>query len=318
FGQSYKDINRLLAVFDNSHISKRYVSMPLHWYQEEHSFTEANRIYQLVGIDLVEKASRAAMTEAGAEPKDIGAIIFVSSTGIATPTIDASLTQKLGLPENSKRIPIWGLGCAGGVSGLARAAEIAGITKGKSVLLVALELCSLTFQRDDFSKANLVGASIFSDGAAAVLLSVEGKGPEIVDSFSHLFPNSADIMGWDIIETGLKVRFSKTIPHIIKKCLPELLNKACNAWAIESKEIEHYIVHPGGAKVIEAYKESLGLTDEALRYARQNLHDFGNMSSASILFEIKDFMSHNIKEGKYGVLLALGPGFSAEQVLFKW
>ncbi len=318
FRQSFKDINRLLTIFDNSQINKRYVSMPLEWYGKEHSFAETNQIYEQVGLNLAEKASLAAIREAGITLNDIGMVIFVSSTGIATPTIDAALIQRLGLPENVKRVPIWGLGCAGGVSGIARAAELAKTIKRKSVLLVALELCSLTFQREDFSKANFVGASIFGDGAAAVLLSVGGDGPEIVDSYSHLFPKSADIMGWDVVDTGLKVRFSKSIPHIVMKYLPELIVKACKNWDVDPKKIQHYIVHPGGAKVIQAYKESLGLTDDALQYAVQTLYNYGNISSASVLFEMKEFMSNTISEGRYGVMLALGPGFSAEKVLFIW
>lgn len=318
FRQSFKDINRLLTIFDNSQINKRYVSMPLEWYGKEHSFAETNQIYEQVGLNLAEMASLAAIREAGITLNDIGMVIFVSSTGIATPTIDAALIQRLGLPENVKRVPIWGLGCAGGVSGIARAAELAKTIKRKSVLLVALELCSLTFQREDFSKANFVGASIFGDGAAAVLLSVGGDGPEIVDSYSHLFPKSADIMGWDVVDTGLKVRFSKSIPHIVMKYLPELIVKACKNWDVDPKKIQHYIVHPGGAKVIQAYKESLGLTDDALQYAVQTLYNYGNISSASVLFEMKEFMSNTISEGRYGVMLALGPGFSAEKVLFIW
>ncbi|WP_371361751.1 Alpha-pyrone synthesis polyketide synthase-like Pks11 [Sporomusa rhizae] len=318
FRQSFKDINRLLTIFDNSQINKRYVSMPLGWYGKEHSFAETNQIYEQVGLNLAEKASLAAICEAGIKLNDIDMVIFVSSTGIATPTIDAALIQRLGLPENVKRIPIWGLGCAGGVSGVARAAELAKTIKSKSVLLVALELCSLTFQREDFSKANFVGASIFGDGAAAVLLSVGGDGPEIVDSYSHLFPKSADIMGWDVVNSGLKVRFSKSIPHIITKYLPELIVKACKNWDVDPKKIQHYIVHPGGAKVIQAYKDSLGLTEDVLQYAVETLYNYGNISSASVLFEMKEFMTNTISERRYGVMLALGPGFSAEKVLFKW
>lgn len=318
FGQSFRDINRLLAIFDNNHINRRYIAMPLEWYGIEHSFAETNLIYEQVGLSLAEEASLVAIREAGIRPVDIGMVIFVSSTGIATPTIDAALIQRMGLPENVKRVPIWGLGCAGGVSGLARATELAKTVNRKSVLLVAVELCSLTFQRRDFSKANFVGASIFGDGAAAVLLSVDGDGPEIIDSFSHLFPKSADIMGWDVVDTGLKVRFSKSIPHIVMKNLPELIVRACKNWDVDPGKIQHYIVHPGGAKVIQAYKESLGLTDNALQYAVQTLYNYGNISSVSVLFEMKEFMSNTISEGRYGVMLALGPGFSAEKVLFIW
>lgn len=318
FGQSYKDINRLLTIFDHSHIRQRYLAMPKVWYQSEHSFAEANAIYKEVGLDLAEQACLAAIREAGIKTDEIGMILFVSSTGIATPTFDALLIEKLGLKADTKRVPIWGLGCAGGVAGLARAAEFAKMMPGKSVLIVGLELCSLTFQCNDFSKANLVGTSLFADGAAAVLLSTNGDGPEIRSSSSHLFSQSEDIMGWDLVETGLKVRFSKSIPQLIMKFLPQVVSDSCKSWYIESDKIAYYIVHPGGAKVIQAYKESLELNDDILQYAVQTLYNYGNMSSVSVLFELKAFMHHSVKKGKYGLMLALGPGFSAEQVLFLW
>jgi len=318
FGHSYKDINRLLTIFDNKHIHKRYLAMPMEWYEEEHSFAEANLIYQQVGLELAEQASRAAIQAAKIDPLDIGMIIFVSSTGIATPTLDSMLIQRLGLAEHTKRVPIWGLGCAGGVAGLALAAQLAIAVTGKSVLIVAVELCSLTFQRNDFSKANLIGTSLFADGAAAVLISEDGDGPELVNSYSHLFPKSADVMGWDIVETGLKVRFSKSIPHIIMNFLPAVIENCCTFWNIEQRNIEYYVVHPGGEKVIQAYQNSLGLPEDVLQYAAWTLYEYGNMSSVSILFEMKEFISHSIRRGKHGIMLALGPGFSAEQVLFKW
>lgn len=318
FGHSYKDINRLLTIFDHKHIHKRYLAMPMEWYDKEHSFAETNLIYQQVGLRLAEQASRAAIQSSGIDPLEIGMIIVVSSTGIVTPTLDSMLIQTLGLAVHTKRIPIWGLGCAGGVAGLARAAELAKTMTGKSVLLITLELCSLTFQRNDFSKANLVGTSLFADGAAAVIISTAGDGPEIINSYSHLFPKSADVMGWDIVETGLKVRFSKSIPQIILKFLPKVMENSCANWNIDQSKIEYYIVHPGGGKVIEAYQESLNLSEDILQYATQILYGYGNMSSVSVLFEMKEFISHSIRKGKYGIMLALGPGFSAEQVLFLW
>lgn len=318
FKQSYPEIQRLLTVFDHSQIGQRYVAMPLDWYEIEHSFAEANQIYEQVGLTLAVQASRAAMVEAGIEPSDIGLVIFVSSTGIATPSLDAALIQQLGLSEEVKRLPVWGLGCAGGVTGIARAAELSQSIAGKSVLLVALELCSLTFQRSDLSKSNFVGVGIFGDGAAAVLLASTGDGPEILGSYSHLFPHSADVMGWDVIESGLKVRFSKNIPQIVKKHLPGLFAKSCKSWGVRPEEIEYYIMHPGGAKVIQGYQESLQLPKEALQYANYALEHYGNISSASVLFEMKEFMKDSSRHEKYGIMLALGPGFSAEQVLFLW
>ena len=318
FRSHVEHIDRLLPIFENSCIKVRYLSQPLEWYAAPHSFSEANQIFEQVALDLAEKAALQAMTRGNVSPKDIGMVVFVTSTGIATPTLDAKLIQRLGLSSHTGRLPIWGLGCGGGATGLARASELARCMPEKTVLLVTVELCSLTFQRNDYSKSNVVGTSIFADGAAAALIAMEGEGPEVLGNYSTLFPNSEDIMGWELVETGLKVRFSRDIPSIVRRHLPELLQNACEKWGIDQAKIEHYVVHPGGAKVLEAYRDSLHLRREQLERAYEILTNYGNISSASILFVLERFMAAALPTGTYGVMLALGPGFSAEQVLFKW
>lgn len=319
FFHSHVDhLERLLPVFENSCIQVRHLSRPLDWYSTTHSFAEANMIFEQVALELSEKAALEAMKKANVQSEDIGMIIFVSSTGIVTPTLDAKLIQRLGLSPHTGRLPIWGLGCAGGVSGLARAAESSHSLQGRSVLLVTVELCSLTFQQNDYSKSNLVGTSIFADGAAAAVITVDGDGLAVLDNYSTLFPDSADVMGWDLVETGFKVRFSKNIPNIVRRHLPSLLNDACGKWSIDREDIIHYIVHPGGAKVLSAYSESLSLANYKLTYAYDILANYGNMSSTTVLFVLEKFMAKTAQTGNYGVMLALGPGFSAEQVLFKW
>lgn len=318
FSSHMQHIERLLPVFEHSCINNRYLSRPLEWYGEAHSFSEANEVYAEVALQLAEEASRQAIDRAGIALGDIGMVIFVSSTGIVTPTLDAKLIQRLGLSSHACRLPVWGLGCAGGVAGLARAAELANSLVNSSILLVAVELCSLTFQRKDFSKANLVGTSIFADGAAAAIIAAEGEGPEIYSSYTTLFPNSEDIMGWELIETGLKVRFSRDIPSIVRKELPALVTEACDGWGIRQADIKQYIVHPGGAKVLQAYADCLGLKDDKLAYAYEILTNYGNMSSSSVLFVLERFMASTPPADEYGIMLALGPGFCAEQVLFRW
>lgn len=318
FHSHIDNLDRLLPVFESSCIKVRHFSQPLNWYGTSHSFAEANKIFEQVALELSEKAALEAMKKANTKPEDIGMVIFVSSTGIVTPTLDAKLIQQLGLSPHTGRVPLWGLGCGGGVSGLARAAELSHSLQGRSVLLVAVELCSLTFQPNDYSKSNLVGTSIFADGAAAAVITVDGNGPAILDNYSTLFPDSADVMGWDLVETGFKVRFSKNIPSIVRRHLPGLLKSACAKWGINQEDIVHYVVHPGGAKVLSAYSESLSLTKDKLTYAYDVLAGYGNMSSASVLFVLNRFMEETPPTGNYGVMLALGPGFSAEQVLFKW
>lgn len=317
FREGLPHLERLMPVFENASIEARYLAQPLEWYRTQHSFAEANALYETIAFELSDAAANAALDRAGIDREKIGAVLFVSSTGIATPTIDSKLIQKLGLSVHAKRLPLWGLGCAGGVAGLARAAELAAATQ-EPVLLVAVELCSLTFQRNDFSKSNLVGSSIFGDGAAAVVLVPEQKGPVVFGSYSTLFPETEDIMGWDMSETGLKVRFSRDIPAIVREYLPGLLKQACAQWGIETGSIRHFVAHPGGTKVLAAYSDSLGLNSEQLAEAYQVLRQYGNMSSASVLFVLERFLAKNPPTGDYGVMLALGPGFSAEQVLFKW
>jgi alkylresorcinol/alkylpyrone synthase len=317
FREGVPHLERLMPVFQNASIEARYLAQPLDWYATQHNFSEANALYEKIAFALSEEAAIAALDKADIEPGRIGAVLFVSSTGIATPTLDSKLIQTLGLSNHAIRLPIWGLGCAGGVSGIARAAELAALTE-QAVLLIAVELCSLTFQRNDFSKSNLVGSSIFGDGAAAVVLAPERRGPVVLGSYSTLFPETEDIMGWDMSETGLKVRFSRDIPAIVHEHLPALLKQACAHWGIQQNEIRHFIAHPGGAKVLSAYSDSLELAPQQLSSAYQVLREYGNMSSASVLFVLKQFMAENPPTGDYGVMLALGPGFSAEQVLFRW
>lgn len=317
FREHMPQVERLLPVFRNACIDTRYLAQPLAWYGRHHSFAESNELYERLGLALAKEAAQAALVKAGVAYRDIGMVAMVSSTGIATPTLDCKLIEQLGLSPHATRIPLWGLGCAGGVAGLARTAEWVRFS-GKSALLVAMELCSLTFQRNDFSKSNLVGASIFGDGAAAVVVTPSSQGAELLGSYSTLFPETEDIMGWDVSETGLKVRFSRDIPALVREYLPGLMAEACCQWGVQQEELRHFVAHPGGMKVLGAYADSLGVTAEQLADAWSVLRSYGNMSSASVLFVLEQFLGCTEARGEYGVMLALGPGFSAEQVLFRW
>lgn len=318
FQKDFKQLDRLLPVFDHTRIGNRYLAQPPDWYGRPHSFIETNALYEKTALELSVTAARQALHRAAVLPEAIGMVVFVSTTGIATPSLDAKLIQRLGLSSHTCRLPIWGLGCAGGVAGAARAAELARPGPRGAVLLVAVELCSLTFQYNDRSKANLIATSLFGDGAAAAVFNTSGDGPEILGSYSTLFENSEDVMGWDLVNTGLRVRFSRHIPTIIDRHLPDLRRQACAAWGIDLNSLRHYVAHPGGAKVLAAYIASLGLSAADLKHAYEILACYGNMSSASVLFVLERFLASQPPSGNYGLMLALGPGFSAEQLLFRW
>ena len=217
FSQRYPNFERFLPIFENTQIARRYVSQPISWFGQQQQFADANAIYEEMALRLAREAAEKAIAAAAIDRAEIGLVLFVSSTGIATPSLDAALIAGLNLSPHTRRLPVWGLGCAGGVAGLARAADLARTMPGRSVLLVAVELCSLTFQYGDLSKSNIIASALFGDGAAAVLLRVPAggetlDGPALLDSHSTLLPNTENIMGWDLVPTGLKVRFARSIP----------------------------------------------------------------------------------------------------------
>lgn len=318
FQSDFRNINRLLPVFDNTMIQTRHLAQPPAWYAHPHTFEETNLLYEKIALELSVEAAGKALNDAKVTPREVGIVVFVSTTGIATPSLDSKLIQQLGMSLHTCRLPIWGLGCAGGVAGVARAAELARSMPGRAVLLVVVELCSLTFQYNDRSKSNLIATSLFGDGAAAVVIKTTGEGPAVVGSFSTLFEDSEDVMGWDLAPTGLKVRFSRDIPAIVHRYLPDLRLRACDQWGVDPSMLRHYIAHPGGAKVLAAYVESLGLSASDFSHAYEVLEQYGNMSSASVLFVLERFLKSQQRTGDYGLMMALGPGFSAEQALIQW
>ncbi|WP_409298167.1 type III polyketide synthase [Peribacillus sp. SCS-26] len=333
FGQSFRDIDRLLKVFVNGQIEKRNFACGLDWFKENHSLEEKNNTYieQSVehGAAAIQKClSSGEFLKRTVSEEEIDAIILISSTGMATPTIDARIMNKLPFSPHTKRIPIWGLGCAGGAAGLSRALDYCRAYPKSNVLVLAIELCSLTFQKDDRSKSNLVGTSIFADGIACALVSGEESHllkekkrkstPELLASQSTLLGDSLDVMGWDIKDDGLYVIFSKDIPSLIENWLKPNVEKFLGSQHQQLGDIEHFIAHPGGRKVIDAYEKSLGFTEEKTRLSLEVLREHGNMSSATILYVLKRFMESDADAGDLGLAAALGPGFSSELLLMRW
>ncbi|HEV2105350.1 MAG TPA: 3-oxoacyl-[acyl-carrier-protein] synthase III C-terminal domain-containing protein [Candidatus Eisenbacteria bacterium] len=326
---------RLIEVFDHADIATRNVCMPLEWFASDHDFAEKNDLYVEHAVRLGESAVRAALARAGLAPRDVDHLVFVSSTGLATPSVDARLANVLGLRGDVRRTPIWGLGCAGGAAGLARARDFALADPAARVVLVSLEICSLTFQRHDLSKRNLVAASLFGDGAAAAVIAgaraprpgngagapapANGDHPlELLASRSTLWPDTLDVMGWTVDGHGLHVVFARDIPTIVNERVRPGLEAFLAEHGLTLQTLAHLVAHPGGVKVLRAYTQALGLPETALRHAREVLRDHGNMSSPTCLFVLERLLADGgVAPGTHAVVAALGPGFSAEYVLLR-
>jgi alkylresorcinol/alkylpyrone synthase len=313
FGRSAV-LDRLLPVFANSGIDRRYSSVPLEWYDEPHGWAERNRRYIAGALNLLESVAGQALDRAGRSIDELGGIVTVSTTGIATPSLDALLIERMQLPRNLARLPVFGLGCAGGVIGLARAADMAAAMPGKAVLLLVVELSTLSFRRDDLAKSNIVATALFGDGAAAVLVRCGGEGPAIVATGEHSWPNSLDIMGWEVAEDGLKAVFSRDIPRLIETELRPATDAFLVPHELGLAQIDRFVCHPGGPKVLDAFERVFGLMPAELTEAREVLREFGNMSAASILFVLERMLARSRAAGRpwgRALLTALGPGFTA-------
>jgi len=302
-------IERLLGMFDNAGIDCRYSCVPIDWYSESHAWRDRNALYLEHAVTLLERAARECLATSRTRPDDVDAIVVVSSTGIATPTLDALLINRLGLRSDVRRLPIFGLGCAGGVLGLSRAVDLVRLDPNAKVLFLTVELCALCFRKDDTSKSNFVATALFGDGAAAALISGSGDGPAFGAAGEHTWPNSLDIMGWDVEEDGLKARFSRDIPNLARTELRAVTAAFLTRHGLDFGDIQHFVCHPGGAKVLIAIEDAFGLAPGTLVESRSVLRDFGNMSAVTVLF----VLDRMLKAGARGRMLmtALGPGFSA-------
>lgn len=334
FKDSFKDIDRLLTVFNNAEINKRQFVQPLEWYKSNYTFSEKNQLYIDKAVELGVEAINQCLTNKqlllkSLDLKDIDAIFFISSTGISTPSIDAKIMNRLPFKESTKRIPIWGLGCAGGASGLARAYEYCKAHPQSLVLVLTVELCSLTFQPNDRSKSNLVGTSLFSDGVACTCLAGDSVSisklsktsllPKIKGTTSAFMKDSEDVMGWTIRNEGFFVVFSRDIPSIIKSWLRPQVVQMLKQFNLRVQDISHFLAHPGGKKVLDAYKEGLDFVDNQIKISKKILENYGNMSSVTVMYVILEYLEQRIaKRDEYGVIAALGPGFSAELLLVQW
>ncbi|MBX7078166.1 MAG: type III polyketide synthase [Nannocystaceae bacterium] len=307
-------LERLLPAFAHTGIAQRHLVRPLAWFESPRSFAEKNAVWAEGAVELGTAAATQALAHAELAHADIAAIVWVTSTGIATPSLDAALVARLGLRRDVQRLPLWGLGCAGGAAGLARAAALCrGLQR--PVLLVAAEICSATFVAADCSRRNLVATALFADGAAAAVLAPQGPGPRILGGAAQLLPDSEDVMGWDLRDEGLQVRFARSIPALVQTMLPEFVTAALHGVQRPREALRHFALHPGGAKVLAAYQQCLGLDDEQLAPARAVLQRCGNMSSPTALFVLQQLLARGVSG--LGVVVGLGPGFCAEAAVFE-
>jgi len=306
---AHKDIQRMLPVFQNSGISRRYSCVPVDWYSLPHGWKERNDLYIEHAVSLLEKVTLALLDAADLKRDAIDAIVTVSTTGIATPSLDALLMERMDLRRDVRRLPIFGLGCAGGVMGLARAADLARANPGSVVLFLVVELCALTFRKDDLSKSNIVATALFGDGAAGALLSTQGEGPSLGASGEYTWPNALDIMGWDVEEDGLRAIFSTNIPKLIQQDMRAIVDRFLARNDLARGDIDLFASHPGGAKVLTALEDAFGLDEGGLGDSRATLDEFGNMSAATVLFVLARMDWR--KPFQRVLLSSMGPGFSA-------
>ncbi|MFC4022983.1 type III polyketide synthase [Oceanobacillus longus] len=332
FSYSDKQINRLLPVFDNAAVNNRQFVVDQSWFLKEHTFKEKNDLYQeaakrysLAAIDDCLKNSDFLNSEMPYEAIDM--IIFVSSTGIATPSMDVHLMNARPFRQDMNRMPLWGLGCAGGAIGVSRAHDWLTAHPDKTVLIVCCELCSLTFQKGDSKKSNMVGTALFGDGVSAALavgsespyLSLRKKcTPQVMTTSSYLKRDSEGVMGWEINDSGFEVVFKKSIPALVNSFWREHVMKFLQDTALMEEDIHSFISHPGGRKVMEAMEEVIQCSKDKLRYSYQVLADHGNMSSATVFYVLREWIKRNIAPDEKSILSALGPGFSSELLLLEW
>jgi alkylresorcinol/alkylpyrone synthase len=307
---------------ENCQVGYRHLVRPLHSYGELASFGAANDAFIAGAVELGSAAVQGALQSAGLVPADVDAIFFTTVTGVAAPSIDARIAAGVGLRTDVKRVPMFGLGCVAGAAGIARMHDYLLGHPDEVAVLLSVELCSLTLQRDDRSMANLVACGLFGDGASAVVATGaarEHAGPRVIDSRSHLYPNSLRTMGWDVGASGLKIVLDAGVPDLVRTYLPDDLRALLAAHELRISDVSTWVSHPGGPKVIEAISEALGLKPDALELTWRSLAAVGNLSSSSVLHVLRDtLLDRPPAPGTAGVLMAMGPGFCSELVLLRW
>jgi alkylresorcinol/alkylpyrone synthase len=318
----YHNVARIEQLHRHVQVGGRYLALPMDAYPRLTGFTEANDAWIRVGLDVGAAAIEDALSRAGLRAGDVDALWCTSVTGVAAPSLDARLINRLGFKPSLKRVPMFGLGCVAGAAGVARAADYLKGHPGDVAILLSVELCSLTLQRDDLSIPNLVASGLFGDGAAAVVLAGASRhleGPKVVATQSTFYPGTEDVMGWRVSDSGFKVVLSSEVPEMVRRHLRCDVDRFLREQHLACEDIAVWIAHPGGPKVLEAMQEVLPLEPGALDITWRSLATVGNLSSTSVLLVLQETMSRAAPPpGGFGVMVAMGPGFCSELVLLQW
>ncbi len=327
WGDQLKNPLLLARLHRNVTVDGRYLAIPAEQYVDIKTWGQANDIWIRVAQELGEQALCLALHNAGLEPSDLGCLLFTTVTGVASPSIDALLINRMKLPSNIRRTPIFGLGCVAGAAGIARASDYVRAYPKQAAALVSVELCSLTLQREDLSVANLISSGLFADGAAAVIVTgpefeasePEIPGPTILATRSVFYPSTEDMMGWNISEKGFRIILSTEVPTLIRENLGRDVDAFLADNGHKRSDLKSFVLHTGGPKVLDASADALGLHNGQLDASWDCLRKVGNLSSASVLCVLEDVMKNRRPEpGTLGLLAAMGPGFCSELLLLKW
>ena len=327
WGEELKNPQLLARLHRNVTVDGRYLAVPAEQYAGIKTWGEANDIWIKVGQELGERALCLALHNAGMKPADLGCLLFTSVTGISSPSIDALLINRMNLPQNIRRTPIFGLGCVAGAAGIARAADYVRAYPDQAAAIVSVELCSLTLQREDLSVANLISSGLFADGSAAAIVVGEEfekqnqaiDGPRILATRSVFYPQTEDMMGWRISEKGFRILLSTEVPELIRENLGRDVDAFLADEGYSRSDIKSFVLHTGGPKVLQASATALGLNNGELDASWDCLRKVGNLSSASVLVVLEDVMGNRRPApGTLGLLAAMGPGFCSELVLLEW
>ncbi|MBN1205977.1 MAG: type III polyketide synthase [Myxococcaceae bacterium] len=322
WAKKHFNLERLEDLHRAVNVSGRFLSLPIDEYRPLVSFQQRNDAWIRVAVELGEQVVRQALEKAGLTARDVDHIFFVTVTGLAVPSIDARLANRLGFREDLRRTPIFGLGCVAGAAGVARAVDYLRAYPRHTALVLAVELCSLTLQREDLSIPNIIASGLFGDGAACVVLQgaeAGTQGPRVVDSRAVFYPDTERVMGWDIVDTGFKIVLSAKVPQLVREQVRGNVDGFLGAHGLTRGELRHWVAHTGGPKVLQAFEESLELGKETLARSWASLGEVGNLSSASVLFVLGETLeSQEPRPGDWGLMMAMGPGFCAELVLLRW